>query len=211
MRDLMNFYGLWIRVLNPLMVGVLVVAAVVGMAGPVDAQTSRYTLEDVMDKLLEMDKKFEVRLGKLETRVSHIEADMKADKAELREQMKADKAELRAQIADVETHLDNRINTANTITMSFFTVLAVLFGGILVSVISIARNMRPAESSKAFRKEVKAIAERERALEEKLQAMDRSVPKEARVLEVFGKELRALAERQKELEGRLKLAEEGLT
>ena len=189
MPSLMNFDGLRIRVLIPLMVVLSVFAVLVGIAGEVDAQTSRYTLDDVMDKLdnvvdkmTEMDKKFEVRLGKLETRVDNLEA----------------------QIADLKIHLDNRINTANTITISFFTVLAVLFGGILVSVLSIARNMRPAESSKAFRKELKAVADRERALEEKLQAEDRSVP---RILEALEQKVSALAERQKELEGKLKLAE----
>ena len=63
--------------------------------------------------------------------------------------------------------------------------------------------MGPAESSKSFRKELGEIAERERALEEKLQAVDRRVPKEAGVLEALRQEVSALAERQKELEGKL--------
>jgi len=203
MRSLMHFFsGFRSASLSPFMAGVLVLAVVVGMVKPVDAQTSRYTLDDVMDKLIEMDK----RLVVVETDMKNIKADMKNIKAA----MKVDRAKLRAQIADVKTHLDNRINTANTITISFFTVLAVLFGGILVSVISIARNVRPPESSKAFRKELKAIAERERALEEKLQASDRSVPKEiARLLEALEQKVSALAERQTELEGKLKLAEAG--
>ena len=53
-------------------------------------------------------------------------------------------------------------------------------------------------------KEVREIAERERVLEEKLQAADRSVPK---ILEALEQKVSALAERQKELEGKLKLAE----
>lgn len=51
-----------------------------------------------------------------------------------------------------------------------------------------------------FWKELGEIAERERALEEKLQAADRSVPK---ILEALEKKVSALAERQRELEGKL--------
>jgi len=163
-------------------------AVIVVMAGPVDAQRTRYTIDDVMDKLIEVDK----RLVAVETDIKNIKADMKNIKAD----MKEDKAELREQISDV-----------NTVTITFFTVLSVLFGGILAFVFSIARNMRPPESSKAFRKEVREIAERERALEEKLQAEDRRVPKETKILEALEQKVSALAERQKELEGKLKLAE----
>ncbi|HID16750.1 TPA: hypothetical protein EYP26_00490 [Candidatus Bathyarchaeota archaeon] len=83
-----------------------------------------------------------------------------------------------------------------------------MFAGILAFVFSIARSVGPTEPSKTFRKEVREIAERERALEEKLQATDRSIPK---VLEALRQEASSLAERQKELEGKLKLAEVDLT
>ena len=46
-------------------------------------------------------------------------------------------------------------------------------------------------------------------MEENLQSMARSVPKEMKFLEALEQKVSALAERQKELEGKLKLAEAG--
>ena len=68
-----------------------------------------------------------------------------------------------------------------------------------IFVFSIIRSVGPTDT-KAFRKELRALAERERALEEKLQAVDRSVSK---ILEALEKKVSALTERQKELEGKL--------
>jgi len=183
MRSLMSFFGgLRIRSLSPLMAGVLIFAVVVGMTGQVDAQTSRYTLDDVMDKLLEMDKKFEIRLGKLETKVDMFEKRMDG----LDKRMSSLETNINSRIDGLETNMNGRMSSLNTTMISLFGILGALFAGILVSVISIARNMRPAEDSKSFRKEVKAIAERERALDEKLQASDLSVPKEiTRLLETL--------------------------
>ena len=83
MRSFVNVLGgLRIRVLNPLMVMILVLTVAVGMAGQADAQRTRYTIDDVMEKLGEMDKKFEVRLVKLEIKVGNVEKRM--DKLEKR-------------------------------------------------------------------------------------------------------------------------------
>lgn len=206
MRSLMNvFGGLRIRALSLLMAMVLVLAVIVGMAGQTDAQTSRYTLDDVMDKLIEMDTKFEVRLGKLETKVDMFEKRMDG----LDKRIDILETSMNSRMNSLEASMNGRMSSLNVTMISLFGILGALFGGILVSVISIARNMRPAESSKAFRKEVREIAERERALEEKLQAADRRAPKEAGILEALRQEVSALAERQSELEGKLKLVKVG--
>jgi len=93
-----------------------------------------------------------------------------------------------------------------------FGFLGSLFLGILVLTFATYKNtaslVKPTERSvakdkisEAFRKEVREeIAEREKALEKRLQAADRSVPK---VLEALEQKVSALAERQKELEGKL--------
>ncbi|HID30770.1 MAG TPA: hypothetical protein EYP19_12300 [Desulfobacterales bacterium] len=193
MRSLMNFFGgLRIRSLNPLIAVVLLFAVVVGRVGQADAQTSRYTLDDVMDKLIEVDKRLTV-----------VETEVKRN----RELIETVNTNLTKQIEMVNTNLGDRISATNTTMRWLFGLLVALFGSILVFVFNIARSMRPAESSKAFRKEGKAITERERALEEKLQAEDRRAPQETRILEALEQKVDALAERQKELEGKLKLAE----
>ena len=193
MRSFVNVLGVHrIRALNPWMVVVLAFSVLVGMVGHVDAQTSRYTIDDVMDKMIEMDKRLSHVMDKvieMDKRLVAVETDIK----NIKTAMKEDKVALRERISDV-----------NTVTITFFTILSVLFGSILVFVFSIARNMRPEESSKAFRKEVREIAKREKALEEKLQAADRSVPK---LLEALEEKVSALAERQKELERKLAPAE----
>ena len=205
MRSLMNCFGnLRTMSLSLLMADAFVLAVVFGMAGPVDAQTSRYTLDDVMDKLIEVDK----RLTVVETEVKRNRELIETVNTNLTKQIETVNANLTKQIETVNANLGDRISTTNTTMRWLFGLLVALFASILVFVFNIARNMRPAESSRAFRKELKAIAERERALEEKLQASDRSVPKEiTRLLEALEQKVNALAERQKELEGKLKPAE----
>lgn len=82
MRSFGFFEDHSISALNPWIAAVLMVAFVFGTAGQAAAQTSRYNIDDVMDKLIEMDKNVEVRLGKLEIEVSGIEKRM--DKLEKR-------------------------------------------------------------------------------------------------------------------------------
>ena len=145
MRSLVNVLGGHrIRALNPLMAMVLVFAAVVGMVGQADAQTSRYTLDDVMDKLIEMDKKFEVRLVKLETRMDNIEKE----------------------IGEVKT-------TVWALFGSLGAVLLVILGFIYTIAqrskpVEASRSVK--KLLKSLQEQVKGISAREKELEEKLTA-----------------------------------------
>ncbi len=205
MRNLANFFsGLRIRSLSPWMAIALVFAMVIGMAGQVDAQTSRYILDDVMDKMIEMDKRLSHVMDKvidIDKRLSVVESQIK---------------NLGDRIDDTNARIDN----TNTTMRWLFGFLGSLFLGILVLTFATYRNtaslVKPTEQSvfkeakvlEVFRKEVREIAEQEeRALQEKLQAVSRSAPKEAKLLEALEQKVSALAERQKELEGKLKLAE----
>ena len=143
MQSLMNFFGgLRTPALSPLMAVVLVLAVVVGMAGQADAQTSRYTLDDVMDKLIEMDKKFEVRLVKLETRMDNIEKE----------------------IGEVKT-------TVWALFGSLGAVLLVILGFIYTLAqrskpVEASRSVK--KLLKSLQEQVKGISAREKELEEKL-------------------------------------------
>jgi len=143
MRSLVNILSdLRIQAWSPLMVMILAFAVVIGMVGEVDAQTSRYTLDDVMDKLIEMDKKFEVRLVKLETRMDNIEKE----------------------IGEVKT-------TVWALFGSLGAVLLVILGFIytLAQRSKPAEASRSVKKLlKSLQEQVKVISAREKALEEKL-------------------------------------------
>ena len=194
MRSFVNVLGvLRIRALNPWMAMVLILALVVGMVGQADAQTSRYTLDDVMEKLIEVDKRLAV-----------VETEVKRN----RELIETVHTNLGDRIDDTNARIDG----TNTTMRWVFGFLCTLFLGILGLTFATYKNtaglvkpmdrsvVKEAEVLETFRKEVGKIAERERALEEKLEAADRSVPK---VLEALEQKVSALAERQKELEGKL--------
>lgn len=200
MRNLMNFFGGLQTSALGLLLAVVLIFSVVGMVGSADAQTSRYTIDDVMDKLIEVDKRLTV-----------VETEVRGN----RELIETVNTNLTKQIETVNMNLGARISDTNTTMFWLFGFLGSLFLGILAFTFATYRNtaslVKPTERSvaeetkvEAFGKELKAVAERERVLEEKLQASDRSVPK---ILEALEQKVSALAERQIELEGKLKLAE----
>jgi len=229
--------GFRIRILSPWVAMVLALAVVVGIAAQADAQTSRYTLDDVMDKLddvvdkmIEMDKRLSVvetevkrnrelietvntNLTKqIETVNTNLTKQIETVNTNLTKQIETVNTNLTKQIETVNTNLGDRISGTDTTMRWLFGFLGSLFLGILVLTFATYKNtaslVKPTERSvakdkisEAFRKEVREeIAEREKALEKRLQAADRSVPK---VLEALEQKVSALAERQKELEGKL--------
>jgi len=169
----------------------------------VDAQTSSYPLDDVMDKMIEMDKRLSDVVNKMiemDKRLTVVETEVKRN---------------RELIEMVNTNLGDRISATETTMRWLFGFLGTAFFGILALTFATYRNtarlVKPTERSvaeetkvEAFGKELKTLAERERVLEGKLEAADRSVP---RILEALEQKVSALAERQSELEGKLKLAE----
>ena len=165
------FGGVCVRPLNSLAVFVFVSGLVLGVVGRLDAQTSRYTLNDVMDKLIEIDKRLTV-----------VETEIKRN----RELIETVNANLTKQIETVNASLGGRITDTNTMTLWIFGFLGSLFLGILVLTFTIYRNTaglskgietegpkedlaRVLKSLESLEEEVKATAERERKLEEKLQ------------------------------------------
>lgn len=141
---------------------------VVGIAGQADAQTSRYTLDHVMDKLIEMDK-----------RLTMVEAEVKRN----REQIETVNANLSKQIETVNTNLGDRISDTNTTMLWLFGFLGTLFLGILALTFATYRNTaslvrtpsarrtpKEAKLLETLQKEVKELSAREKALEEKLAA-----------------------------------------
>lgn len=162
MQRLANFLGgLRALVLNPLTVFIFIFGLVLGMAEQLEAQPSRYTIDDVMAKLIEMDKQLTV----VESRIVAIEE----------------------RIETVNANLSARINDTNTIMRWLFGFLGSLFLGILALTFTIYKNTaglpkevfskegeKPAEDLarvlESLQEEVRATAKRERVLEEKLQA-----------------------------------------
>ena len=130
---------------------------VLGMVGRADGEISRYTLDDVMDKLDEMDK----RLVRVETKVDMLEGRM--DRIEGR-------------MDDLESSVNGKITSLQTTMLSLFGLLAALFAGILAFVFSIARGLKPElpgdvmEELKRMRERMEEIAARGEALEEALAA-----------------------------------------
>ena len=169
----------------------------------VEAQTSRYTIDDVMDKMIEMDKRLSHVMDKvieMDKRLTVVETEVKRN---------------RELIETVNTNLGDRISATDSTMRWLFGFLGTAFFGILALTFATYRNtaslVKPTERSvaeetkvEAFGKELKTLAERERVLEGKLEAADRSVPM---ILEALEQKVNALAERQEELEGKLKLAE----
>jgi len=205
-----------IRILSPWVAMVLVLAVVVGIVAQADAQTSRYTLDDVMDKLIEVDK----RLAVVETEVRRNRELIETVHKSLTKQIETVHTNLGARINDTNARIDDtnaRIESTNTTMRWVFGLLGTLFLGILGVTLATYKNtaslvkppdrsgVKEAEVLETLRKEVREIvAQEERALEEKLQAADRSVPK---LLEALEEKVSALAERQKELERKLAPAE----
>ena len=199
MRSLVNIPGgLRIPILRPWMAMVMILAPIVGRADQAHAQTSRYTLDDVMDKLIEVDKQLAV-----------VEAEVNRN----RELIETVHTNLGDRIDDTNARIDG----TNTTMRWVFGFLCTLFLGILGVTLATYKNtaswvkppdrrgVKEAEVLETLRKEVRElVAQEERALEEKLQAADRSAPK---LLEALEKKVNALAERQKELEGKLPSAE----
>ena len=119
-----------------------------GMVGEVRAQSSRYTIDDVMDRLMEMDKNTEVRFARLEAKV---------------EQNKERINEVRSSLS--------------TTIWSLFGFLLLIQLAILGFIYNLAQGTKRAELSENFasalealQKQVNQIMERERKLEERLQA-----------------------------------------
>ena len=163
------FGGVCVRPLNSLAAFIFLFGLVLGVVERLDAQTSRYTLNDVMDKLIEIDKRLTV-----------VETEVKRN----RELIETVNANLTKQIETVNASLGGRITDTNTMILWIFGFLGSLFLGILVLTFTIYRNTaglskgieEPTEDLarvfrllEALQGEVKATAERERKLEEKLQ------------------------------------------
>ena len=130
-----------------LLIGVCVYGCF-GMAGEVRAQSSRYTIDDVMDRLMEMDKNTEVRFARLEAKA---------------EQNKERIHEARS--------------SSSTPLWPLFGFLLLIQLATLIFIYNLARGRKRAEVSehfasalKALQKQVNQLMERERKLEEKLQA-----------------------------------------
>jgi len=124
------------------------------------AQT-RYTIDDVMDKLVEMDK----RLVRVEIEIENLKVRMK----------------------ESETSLLDRINRNTTTIWALFGALITLYVTILVIVLGIYKNVRPRLQERPagvlkeedwtatlekllepLRKEIREIAEREERLEKQV-------------------------------------------
>lgn len=190
MQSLANVLGgLRIRALNPRMAMVLALAVGVGMAGQVDAQRTRYTLDDVMDKLIEMDK----RLVVVETDIKNMKDQMKEDKVELREQMKADKAELGEQIADVRTTV-----------WTLFGFLGVGLLGMVGFLFSVSNKMGRLSERMGHLETILVGGAPEK---EQSESGKRGVFVSAKLLQSLQKQIRETARGQKELEEKLRTAE----
>ena len=189
MRHVKHFFGgLWIQALNPLMAMVLVFAVVVGMAEHVAAQTSRYTLDDVIDKLIEMDKRLsvvetEVKRNRelIETVNTNLSKQIETANTNLSKQIETANANLSKQIETVNTNLGSRISDTNTTMFWLFGFLGTLFLGILALTFATYRNTaslvklpegrrapEEIEGLQTLQEEVKGLAERQSELERKL-------------------------------------------
>jgi len=89
----------------------------------------------VVQKLGDMEKK----LGDMDKRLAVLESQM---------------VSLDRWITSVKTDLSARIQSTNTFVIAFFTILSALFGGILIFVFIIARNVRPDDRLAEFKEEV---------------------------------------------------------
>ena len=150
------------------------------------AQT-RYTIDDVMDKLIEMDKRLvrvEIEIGNLKDRMTSLEARVeRIENVRLKEL----ETSLLTRMKETETNLLDRINRNTTTIWALFGALITLYVTILVIVLGIYKNVRP-----------------------RLQEQPAGVPKEAdwattleKVLEPLRKEIREIAEREERLEKRV--------
>ena len=126
----------------------LCVYGCLGMVEEVHAQSSRYTIDDVMDRLMEMDKNTEVRFARLEAKV---------------EQNKERINEVRSSLS--------------TTIWSLFGFLLLIQLAILGFIYNLAQGAKRADVSehfasglKALQKQVNQLMEREQKLEEKLRA-----------------------------------------
>ena len=108
----------------------------------------------VVQKLGDMDK----RLADMDKRLAVLESQV---------------ASLDRRITSVKTDLNARIHTTNTFVVAFFTILSVLFGGILVFVFSIARSVRTDNGLTAFKEEVE---KRFRLLQEQIEHLSSPGP-----------------------------------
>ena len=164
------------------------------------AQT-RYTIDDVMDKLIEMDKRLvrvETEMGNLKDRMTILEARveriegtmqawMKETETNSQARMKEMETSLLTRMKETETNLLDRINRNTTTIWALFGALITLYVTILVIVLGIYKNVRP-----------------------RLQEQPAGVLKEAdwattleKVLEPLRKEIREIAEREERLEKRV--------
>ncbi|MDI6792119.1 MAG: hypothetical protein QME81_04535 [bacterium] len=176
MRRLVNFFfgdlqTSALRASSLLTVFIFIFGLVLGMAEQLQAKPSRYTIDDVMDKLIEMDKRLTVVEKQIETINARI--DNLSDN-------------LNARIDNLSADLNARIDDTNTTMRWLFGFLGSLFLGILALTFAIYRNTanlskteaeKPAKALarvlgilKSLEEEVKETARRERVLEEKLQA-----------------------------------------
>ena len=126
----------------------LCVYGCLGMVEEVHAQSSRYTIDDVMDRLMEMDKNTEVRFARLEAKV---------------EQNKERINEVRSSLS--------------TTIWSLFGFLLLIQLATLIFIYNLARGIKRADvpehfasALKTLQKQVNQLMEREQKLEEKLRA-----------------------------------------
>ena len=191
---------------TPWKASVLVLVFVFGAVGRPAAQAPRYTIDDVMEKLMEMDKKFEVRLGKLETRVDHLEKRMEADKVDLNtrfdhleKQMQTDKADLKERIADVKTTV-----------WTLFGVLSVGLFGMVAFLFSISNKMGGlVERMRQVEVHLEAILARrpmEREKEPSKVTEESALASPPEWLRSLQDQIRELADHQRELEEKLTAA-----
>ena len=121
----------------------MMVVLVVGLVPKtVDAQTSRYTLDDVMDKMIEMDKRLSDVMNKM------IEMDKRLSVVESQIKNLGDRiADTNARIADTNARIDD----TNTTMRWLFGFLGTAFFGILALTFATYRNtarlVRPTERS----------------------------------------------------------------
>ena len=173
---------------TPWKASVLVLVFVFGAVGRPAAQAPRYTIDDVMEKLAEMDKKFEVRLGKLETRVDHLEKQMQTDKADLKER-----------IADVKTTV-----------WTLFGVLSVGLFGMVAFLFSISNKMGGlVERMRQVEVHLEAILARrpmEREKEPSKVTEESALASPPEWLRSLQDQIRELADHQRELEEKLTAA-----
>ena len=141
------------------------------------AQT-RYTIDDVMDKLVEMDKRLvrvETEIGYLKDRVEHIE-NVRLKELEI---------SLLTRMKETETSLLAQINKNTTTIWTVFGALITLYVTILLIVLGIYKNVRPRHQ--------------ERPVEVGVPKEDWAVTLE-KLLEPLRKEIREIAAREERLE-----------